>query len=179
MGKAGCTHHKTFAIIRHVPMIYFSVVIPLYNKAENIANTLRSVLAQTFTNYEVIVVNDGSTDNSLEIVEAIKSERIKLFSISNGGAAIARNYGVQKASGNYIAFIDGDDLWYPFHLENLSNIINEFPEAKWMGTAYEILHNNRLKLKMDAPPMLLGENWIGPVNDYFINSLRDSRNNFV
>src|SRR5574344_5605 len=119
-----------------------SVIIPLYNKAQSIAETLRSVLNQTYKDYEIIVINDGSTDNSVQVVESIKDSRIKLFNKPNGGVSSARNEGIRRAQYEYIAFLDADDLWKPTYLEELVKLITDFPEASLWGTGYEFLINN-------------------------------------
>ncbi|KIC01072.1 hypothetical protein OA88_15890, partial [Flavobacterium sp. JRM] len=92
-------------------MVFFSIVIPLYNKAYYIENTIKSVLYQSFTDYEIIIINDGSTDNSLEKVLEFNDKRIQLYTQQNQGASVARNLGIEKAKYNYIAFLDADDLW--------------------------------------------------------------------
>jgi glycosyltransferase involved in cell wall biosynthesis len=94
-----------------------SVVIPTYNRAEMLAQALRSVLAQTFTDYEVIVVDDGSTDGTAEVVESFTDQRIKYLRQENRGSSAARNAGVEKAEGKYVAFLDSDDAWLPEKLE--------------------------------------------------------------
>lgn len=96
-----------------------SVIIPLYNKQDSIIATIKSVLSQTFTDFELIVVNDGSTDNSLTIIESIQDERIHIFNKANGGVSSARNYGVNVARGEWILFLDADDLLYERCLEIL------------------------------------------------------------
>ncbi|MGQ8338394.1 glycosyltransferase family 2 protein [Sunxiuqinia sp. A32] len=107
----------------------FSIVIPLYNKAQTIARTIDSVIKQSFTVFEVLIVNDASTDNSLEIVEQYKiDERIRVYSLeSNSGAGAARNYGVRKAKYSYIAFLDGDDTWKEGYLEKMKEAIEKYP----------------------------------------------------
>ena len=100
-------------------MATVSIVIPLYNKGFIIHKTIKSVLEQTFTDFEVVIVNDGSTDSSFEIVSQFSDKRIKLFQQENKGAASARNVGIEKATSNLIAFLDADDFWYPNHLEEL------------------------------------------------------------
>ena len=97
-------------------MALFSVVIPLYNKENHIQKTLNCVLSQSFTNFEIIIINDGSTDNSLKKAEDIKDSRIFLYSIKNQGVSNARNYGIKKANSDYICFLDADDFWYNNHL---------------------------------------------------------------
>lgn len=103
-----------------------SVVIPLYNKAFSIEKTLKTVLQQTFSDFEIVIINDGSTDNSAEIVESIKDCRVQLYHQENQGAAAARNFGIEKSNGNLIAFLDADDFWNPNHLEELYKLYEDF-----------------------------------------------------
>lgn len=116
----------------------FSVVIPLFNKEDLIGDTLRSVLAQNYQNFEVVVIDDGSTDQSASIVAAIaESEpRIRLISQANAHVSAARNHGIRESKGDYVAFLDADDLWKVNHLDELSLLAQEFPEAGMLGTAY-------------------------------------------
>lgn len=88
-----------------------SVIVPVYNGAETISKTLESVLAQTYKDIEIIVVNDGSTDDTLSVISAFEKDRVRVFSQKNSGAPAARNYGLAQAKGDYISFIDADDLW--------------------------------------------------------------------
>ena len=90
---------------------FFSIVIPLYNKEPFIEKTIQSVLDQTFKDFEIIIINDGSTDKSLGEVECLNDERISIFTIINQGVSHARNHGIHKAKGHYIAFLDADDYW--------------------------------------------------------------------
>ena len=108
---------------------FFSVVIPLYNKANYIQSCLESVLKQTHKEFEVILVNDGSTDGSEAVVERFQDSRIRLVHQENKGASAARNKGVSLAKHEWIALIDADDYWYPNHLEELQNTIEQFPKA--------------------------------------------------
>ncbi|MBW4543078.1 MAG: glycosyltransferase [Symplocastrum torsivum CPER-KK1] len=98
-----------------MPLI--SVIIPVYNGEKTIQETIESVLNQTFTDFELIVINDGSQDATLEIVERIQEPRLKAFSYANAGQATSRNRGISHACGEYISFIDADDLWTPDKLE--------------------------------------------------------------
>lgn len=91
-------------------MSTISVIIPVFNKQDCIAATIQSVLLQTFTDFELILVDDGSTDSSVNIILSIQDDRIKLFSKKNGGVSSARNYGMSKAEGDYLFFLDADDL---------------------------------------------------------------------
>ncbi|NLN32977.1 MAG: glycosyltransferase family 2 protein [Flavobacteriaceae bacterium] len=105
----------------------FSVIIPLYNKAKYIQRAIESVLNQTYQNFEIIIVNDGSTDESMEIVSLISLEdkRIKLISQENHGVSSARNMGIANASYDYIAFLDGDDFYHNNFLEVIFNLIQK------------------------------------------------------
>ena len=123
-------------------MIQFSVVIPLYNKANYIQNCLESVLKQTHKEFEVILVNDGSTDGSETVVERFQDSRIRLVHQENKGASAARNKAISLAKHEWIALIDADDYWYPNHLEELQNTIEQFPKADVVCNNYEILLDN-------------------------------------
>lgn len=101
-----------------------SVIIPLYNKESSIAQTLQSVFSQDYSDFEIVVVDDGSTDNSVEIVEAMNDPRIRLIKQENGGPSKARNTGVKNAKGEWILFLDADDEMLPNALETFKNIIN-------------------------------------------------------
>jgi len=99
----------------HQPLV--SIIIPVYNSAKYLAETIQSALNQSWQNIELIVVNNGSTDNSLAIAESFESEKIKIFSQANKGASGARNRGLQEAKGDYIQFLDADDLLSPDKIE--------------------------------------------------------------
>lgn len=103
-----------------------SVVIPLYNKDKSISKTINCVLNQTFQDFEIVVVNDGSTDNSVKKVEEIRDDRIRLIQKKNGGVSSARNKGIEEAKYEWIAFLDGDDRWQKDHLKLLINAKTEF-----------------------------------------------------
>lgn len=119
-------------------MPFFSIIIPLYNKENFIEDTLNSVLNQSFIDFEMIVINDGSTDKSEEKVLKFKDPRIQYFYKENNGVSSARNYGIEKATSNYIAFIDADDYWHPNFLQEIFKNIEHFPELKVFSTAIEI-----------------------------------------
>ncbi|TVZ53436.1 glycosyltransferase family 2 protein [Dokdonia sp. Hel_I_53] len=105
----------------------FSVIISVYNKASHIKETLDSVLRQTFTDYEIIVVNDASTDRSDEIINSISKKKIKYILLDkNVGAGAARNIGINIAKGDYISLLDGDDLWKPDYLKEMMALIKAF-----------------------------------------------------
>lgn len=113
-----------------------SIIIPLYNKALSIGSTIYSVLNQTYKDFEIIIINDGSTDNSVQVVESIKDSRIKLFNKSNGGVSSARNMGIEKATADYIAFLDADDIWHETYLEEQWKLIHDFPDAGMWGCGW-------------------------------------------
>lgn len=113
-----------------------SVVIPLYNKDKQIVKTLYSVLKQTYPNFEVIVVNDGSTDNSLSEVSKISDSRIRLICQENKGVSAARNRGIQEAKSDYIAFLDADDEWQVDYLQTQMNLIKKYPSCSVWATSY-------------------------------------------
>lgn len=110
-------------------MALISVIIPAYNSEKTIGETIQSVLNQTFSDFELIVINDGSTDKTLEITSHIQDSRIKVFSYPNAGGAISRNRGFSHSSGEFIAFLDADDLWTPDKLEAQLKALQSNPEA--------------------------------------------------
>lgn len=110
-----------------------SVIIPAYNAEHTILDTIKSVQQQTFSDYEIIVINDGSEDRTLELVEQVEDPRLKVFSYKNGGLSTARNRGITRATGEYITFLDADDLWTPDKLEAQLAALEKHPEA---GVAY-------------------------------------------
>src|SRR5690606_35592492 len=112
-------------------------IIPLYNKERHIKSTIESVLAQTFQDFEIIIVNDGSTDNSEALVNSISDPRIKYFKQENKGVSTARNFGIEKSSAKLIAFLDADDYWYPNHLNHLKTLFETFPGCGIYATGYE------------------------------------------
>lgn len=116
----------------------FSVIIPLYNKQYSIQNTIKSVLCQTFQEFEIIVINDGSTDGSCKQVEEFDDSRIRLIHKINGGVSSARNTGIKEAINEWIVFLDGDDLWENNHLATLHKSIELFPKHKVFCTSFRI-----------------------------------------
>jgi len=142
----------------------FSVIIPLYNKERHIEETIQTVLNQTFTKFEIIVVNDGSTDNSLEVVQSIKCDKIRVINQKNQGVSVARNEGVKRAKYNYLLFLDADDGLMPNYFSELTDLINEFPNAGLYATNF-CSYKSKFK-RMDVRPVsFLPEKSI--VDDYF------------
>lgn len=117
--------------------VKFSIIIPLYNKASYVLDTIQSVFNQIYTGYEVIVVNDCSTDNSAELVKELKDSRIKLLAHKeNLGLSATRNTGIEAATHEYVAFLDADDCWKPNFLMEISTLIKLFPKQKVFATYY-------------------------------------------
>ncbi len=110
-----------------------SIVIPAYNAAATILPTLDSVFQQTFRDFEVLVINDGSTDQTLELLQTIEDTRLQTFNYENGGLPVARNRGISHARGEFIAFLDADDFWSVDKLELQLAALQAHPEA---GVAY-------------------------------------------
>lgn len=116
-------------------MPIFSVVISVYNKASNIRETIESVLNQSFTDYEIIVINDASVDESDAIITSILSNKINYIHLKkNVGAGAARNEGIKAAKGTYISLLDGDDLWKNNYLEEINLLIKTFPSHQVYST---------------------------------------------
>lgn len=109
----------------------FSIVIPAWNVERWLPETIASVRAQTVTDWELIVVDDGSTDGTAAIVKGQDDDRVRLISQPNSGVSIARNRGISEARGEFIAFLDADDLWSPTHLQRAQEYFDRFPEGQW------------------------------------------------
>lgn len=126
-----------------------SIITPLYNGEKFVAKTIESVLAQTYQDWEMIVVNDGSKDNGPAIVEqyCAKENRILLVNQSNGGSAAARNNGIRRATGRYIALLDADDVWMPDFLESQIALMNEKQAVLVYGSHLRIDENDKEILK--------------------------------
>ena len=142
---------------------FISVVIPLYNKQNVVVHTLRSVLNQTISDFEIVVVDDGSTDDSLAVVQAIKDERIRVIHKENGGVSSARNVGVKAAKGQYVALLDGDDYWDPTFLEEQLKLIEDFPEAGMWGVNYAFVKHDQTQACFQG----MGQDFRGYVENYF------------
>ena len=117
----------------------FSVIIPLYNKAAEVEATVRSVLAQTLQPVEIVVVDDGSTDSSAAIVEAIGSPLVRLIRQPNAGECAARNRAMAEAVGDWFALVDADDRWQPQFLEEVAEMIDLWPDRGIYSTAFDIV----------------------------------------
>lgn len=116
-----------------------SVIIPLYNKERQIRATLESVLRQSYTDFEIIVVDDGSTDGSAAVVESFQDARLRLIRQENGGVSAARNRGIREAKGEDIAFLDADDLWEPEFLKTLHQLSVQYPSCSVYACNYDFV----------------------------------------
>ncbi|WP_205528276.1 glycosyltransferase family 2 protein [Flavobacterium psychrotrophum] len=150
-------------------MPIFSIIIPLYNKEAFIADTLNSALSQTFTDFEIIVTDDGSTDNGPAIVKSHTDPRIVYKRINNSGVSVARNTGIEIARGEIIAFLDADDYWEPQHLETLYKLYIDNPAVGMLTARYMI----RIGKGMLKKPFFQGidDNYSGIIKDAFYSSL--------
>ena len=133
----------------------FSVIIPLYNKAPYVKKALETVCAQTYRDYEIIVINDGSTDNSAvvadEYLKATDGIDYQIISQQNAGVSAARNNGVAQASGDYIAFLDADDWWEPTYLEKMAQLIEDYPEAGLYACNYVYYKPGKTRVALNIP----------------------------
>lgn len=148
----------------------FSIVIPLYNKEQSIKKTIESVLNQTYQNFEILIVNDGSTDSSVEIVSAIKDKRINIINKENGGVSSARNEGIHKSKFEIVAFLDGDDFWENNYLEEMNDLINDFPDCHFFGSNFYIIKDQIKIVNKNS----LDSNFRGCLDDYFKITLKSN-----
>lgn len=148
----------------------FSVVVPLYNKGKEVLRAIQSVLNQTYSEFEIIVVNDGSTDKGPEVVKNIKDTRIRLIDQANAGVSVARNRGIKEATFNYISFLDADDEWAPDYLSTIRSLIFAFPDAGLYATAYTFIDekgDRSVPHYKGIPP----SPWQGYIPSYFYSAL--------
>lgn len=152
----------------------FSIVVPLYNKSYSVKRCIDSLLSQRYKNYEIIVVNDGSTDSSLSVLtNSYKSEIqngcIKIINQHNQGVSVARNNGVQASRFNYICFLDADDEWKPGFLDEIYYLITECPLADLYCLAHFVSKNGSVPRK---PKHGLPDGFIGYIDNFFKVSLK-------
>lgn len=149
-------------------MPFFTVIIPLYNKENYVENTIKSILDQTFTDYEVLVIDDCSTDSSVPLIQAFLSDKISLISHSkNSGLSASRNTGIRNSKSQYVTFLDADDTWKPNFLTAVFEMIQQFPEEAIFGTNYqEIYQNNTIRFPQNSTSDLKPES-ICLVTDFF------------
>ncbi len=130
----------------------FSIIIPLYNKRDFVERTLANALDQTFRDFEVVVVDDGSTDGSADVVRACNDPRVRLIAQENAGAYAARNTAMENARGEWLAFLDADDVWFPNHLAELARVADEVPEAGILSTRYTPAVSANIPQRVQSPP---------------------------
>jgi glycosyltransferase involved in cell wall biosynthesis len=118
---------------------FFSIVVPCYNRADILPDTIAAILQQTWTNFELILVDDGSRDNTREVIAKITDPRVSYYYKENGERGAARNYGAQRARGTYINFFDCDDEMYPNHLQAVKDFIDQNGQVEVAHTGYERL----------------------------------------
>lgn len=136
----------------------FSVVIPLYNKANHVVEAVQSILRQSVPVDEIIVVNDGSTDDSVKHLEAAQRanrdfNKVRIVHQDNMGVSVARNRGLWEADNDYIAFLDADDQWLPFFIEEMQLLINKFPDSQYYASRYQCIDGEQYvdaKIAIDA-----------------------------
>ena len=124
----------------------FSVIIPVYNKGPYVSKAIKSVLGQTFRDFELIVVDDGSSDDSFQQAKAVLDSttvKYRLVCQENAGVSTTRNNGVAVSGGEYICFLDADDWWAPTFLEKMNQFVLDYPEAGIYGTNYYYVKNGR------------------------------------
>lgn len=131
----------------------FSVIIPLYNKGPYVSKAIKSVLAQTYEDFEIIVIDDGSIDDSFANAKVVlegASMKYRLVHQENAGVSTARNNGVALSSGDYLCFLDADDWWDPAFLERMSWLIDAYPEAGIYGTNYYYVKNGQERVCVES-----------------------------
>ena len=147
-----------------------SVVIPLYNKAKHVGRALTSTLAQSCSDSEVIVVDDGSTDDGAKVVEMNRDPRVRLIRQKNAGVSAARNRGIAEARGDLVAFLDADDEWAPNFLDTIMRLARSYPECGAYATAYDIVEpgGRRWSPRLDGIPE---PPWEGILPNYFRSAM--------
>ena len=141
-----------------------SVVIPLYNKEKSIYTTLQSVCEQTYTDIEIIVIDDGSSDKGASVAASYPDTRIRVINKENGGVCSARNRGIKEAKGEFIALLDGDDQWDKEYLAEQVKMVANFPEAAMWGINFAELSEGKLIRKLATG---LPDGFRGYVENYF------------
>lgn len=155
----------------------FSVVIPLYNKEKYIQRAINSILNQTHQKFEIIIINDGSTDDSERLAESMRDKRIKIYNQSNQGVSSARNMGVSFSKYNLITFLDADDIWENTFLKEINKLVNKFPEAALFGTNNYFQYPNGLIKHEKYETLFFGKN-VGIIDDYFDIFLKTGKSPF-
>lgn len=135
----------------------FSIIIPLYNKAPYIQRAIESVVNQSFMEYEIIVVNDGSIDGGDELVKNQYADKVTLINQKNQGVSVARNRGIEESKHQFIAFLDADDCWHEDYLFWMAKVVGKYPDAGIFGSTY----TNQLPIEIKEDPEII------EIKDYF------------
>lgn len=146
-------------------MPLFSIVVPLFNNRETIARTLESIRAQTIGDFEILVINDGSTDGSDAVVEGFRDSRVRQIHQRNQGVSAARNRGIAEASAELVSFLDADDAWLPDFLVTIRRLAAAHPDAGMYATRYFIQHAR--EKRTPASVRGLPDDFEGLLKDYF------------
>ena len=144
-----------------------SVVVPLYNKELYVKRTIDSILAQSYDKFEVVVIDDGSTDESASIVSKITDGRVRIISQKNAGEGAARNSGIRESKGVLVAMLDADDEWHPDFLRAVVDLHQTYPEAGICATAYRTIYKRNLVVETTLSKDVFGGAYSGLVFDYF------------
>lgn len=147
--------------------VFVSVVVTLYNKERYVQRALQSILAQTYPHFEIVVINDGSTDGSAGEVAALHDARIRLITQPNAGEGAARNRGIQESRGTLITMLDADDEWQPEFLQAVVDLNIAYPQAGIMATGYQTIHSPGFAVETTLSRDLFGGRQSGLVHDYF------------
>jgi len=147
-----------------------TVVIPMYNAEQYIERAILSVLAQTVADFELIIVNDGSTDGSTDKIKNFHDERIRVIDQENCGECAARNKGIVEANSEMVSFLDADDAYNPRFLETILKLHEMFPEAGACATAYEVINEKGKTIQYKHKGIPVGA-WEGIIENYFLAAL--------
>jgi len=142
-----------------------SIIIPSYNREKLIIKALNSIFAQTYQDFEILIIDDASTDNTKEVIDQLNNNKVKYFRLEkNSGQCIARNYGIKRATGKYIAFLDSDDEWLP---DKLSSQLECFEKgSSGLGAVYCYLYQKYMTFNKTSQ---IGENYFkGNIHDMFL-----------
>lgn len=154
-------------------MAFFSVIIPLYNKENHIEKTLKSVLNQSFTDFEILIIEDCSTDNSKQKAQSVISDKIKIIQHeTNKGLSASRNTGIHNSNSDFLAFLDADDIWHENYLEKIVELTQNFPSAHLFATNYVEAYSD--DVAVSPASNLKNFDTDGIIPDFFESSLRQN-----
>lgn len=146
----------------------FTVVIPTYNQASYLKEAIDSVLTQSFREFEIIVVNNHSTDNTKQVLETFNDPRVKAIDFKNEGViGASRNVGIRSANGNYVCFLDSDDIWYPEKLAGVAKVIREDPDIGLICHNQDLVRDGIIEQRTSYGPP---GNYKGTMHDYVLSA---------